>query len=217
MRQRAPGADIPEPLEQLVMQCLRKDPIERPSGADEVAAQLDRVARAGGRDRTTRTRHTAARSGPGWRVAGVASVVLVVLAAIAAGERWRARVSRTVDPGTAPVLTAAVQRSPTTRVAPALASSGDPVFPAALVADHYARASAALDARRFDEAEAEATAAIAADQHVSEAGDLLGLAYLRSGQRERAIAQWRSVLARDASNETARRLLRAAGESPAPR
>jgi serine/threonine-protein kinase len=81
-------------------------------------------------------------------------------------------------------------------------------------ADHYALAQEALSARRFDDAVSEAQAAISARQHAVEARNLLGLAYLRSGQREQAVAQWRMVLARDPRNAQARTYLRAAGVDP---
>lgn len=80
--------------------------------------------------------------------------------------------------------------------------------------DHYTLARQALDLRQFDVAITEALAAISAGQHPVEARNLLGLAYLRAGQRERALEQWRMVLARDPGNAQARAYLRAAGEDP---
>jgi Flp pilus assembly protein TadD len=109
---------------------------------------------------------------------------------------------------TAPVVESAPAGARAPREAPSGRATG------ARTVDHFALAQEALQARRFEVAVSEALAAIGARQRPVEARNLLGLAYLRSGQRAQAVAQWRLVLAREPGNAQARTYLRAAGEDP---
>jgi Flp pilus assembly protein TadD len=93
--------------------------------------------------------------------------------------------------------------------------AAEPTAPSPAV-DHFAQAQSALNERRYDNAASEANLAIGARQRPLEARNLLGLAYIRLGQRAQAVSQWRLVLARDAGNAQARSYLHAAGEDPDP-
>jgi hypothetical protein len=97
---------------------------------------------------------------------------------------------------------------------PVRAAHVDPTPAHPAETDHYALAQEAMQARHFELAVTEANQAISQRQHAIEARNLVGLAYLRSGQRDRAVSQWRLVLARDPNNSQAQTYLRAAGEDP---